>query len=543
MQAWMNGTTLRHVKWSGEADVPTARRRVERLLAEVDGVPPGLPPRALLLVRRLDVRLRPGARAQVREALCAVASRARRPWLHGREAAAEAVWFADEAELAACVLREQLAGAEPAWWCRSVWRAAGAQAWQETEVLRRGEVLVAALSLLAEARQAGAWARRLAPAQAATVLRAVMQSHGAACADAGSGPLHGREESPVHERAAVARLKALVPEALEPGLQAPQRTVLAVALGARRAPLWGATREFAEAAQVLVAHVDAPRAVLHRAAAESVGTARSQVPWRPRAEADAAATEVEGRWTGAGAEAWQAALPSLPVAMPARAPAAEPASGEQPALAPPASPGEAARQTSDAAPASPDEPAVKAHRRAPVEQARSIPLRDEARPAESLHTAYGGLFYLLNVALALRLYGDFTMPRHQGLSLSPWTWLARVGYAWFGESLVRDPLWNCLAALAEKDLRRGPGRRWWTRHLRRLDARLRLALGSHAPKEAEALHALIARHPAQVRCAAVAVDVVLSLVGLPLCLRIAGLDRDPGWLPAAGRSIALHFLP
>jgi hypothetical protein len=37
------------------------------------------------------------------------------------------------------------------------------------------------------------------------------------------------------------------------------------------------------------------------------------------------------------------------------------------------------------------------------------------------------------------------------------------------------------------------------------------------------------------------VHVHLSLSQLPLDLRIAGLDRDPGWIPAAGRSVAFHF--
>jgi hypothetical protein len=37
------------------------------------------------------------------------------------------------------------------------------------------------------------------------------------------------------------------------------------------------------------------------------------------------------------------------------------------------------------------------------------------------------------------------------------------------------------------------------------------------------------------------VDVVLSLAELPVEIRLAGLDRDPGWIPAAGRYLAFHF--
>jgi len=35
--------------------------------------------------------------------------------------------------------------------------------------------------------------------------------------------------------------------------------------------------------------------------------------------------------------------------------------------------------------------------------------------------------------------------------------------------------------------------------------------------------------------------VRLSLTELPLEIRLAGLDRDPGWIPAAGRFLAFHF--
>src|SRR5439155_1567674 len=41
-----------------------------------------------------------------------------------------------------------------------------------------------------------------------------------------------------------------------------------------------------------------------------------------------------------------------------------------------------------------------------------------------IDTAFGGLFYLLNLALALELYGDFTMPAHTGIALPVWDFLA-----------------------------------------------------------------------------------------------------------------------
>jgi len=51
----------------------------------------------------------------------------------------------------------------------------------------------------------------------------------------------------------------------------------------------------------------------------------------------------------------------------------------------------------------------------------------------------------------------------------------------------------------------------------------------------------VCRYPAEIALSATGVHVHLSLASLPLALRVAGLDRDPGWIPAAGRSLAFHF--
>jgi hypothetical protein len=47
--------------------------------------------------------------------------------------------------------------------------------------------------------------------------------------------------------------------------------------------------------------------------------------------------------------------------------------------------------------------------------------------------------------------------------------------------------------------------------------------------------------PGHCRISADRIDIDLALADLPLPLRLAGLDRDPGWLPAEGRAIAFHF--
>ena len=161
-------------------------------------------------------------------------------------------------------------------------------------------------------------------------------------------------------------------------------------------------------------------------------------------------------------------------------------------------------------------------------------------------TRFGGIFYLLNAALALELYGDFTAPRAKNLELSPWDWLALVGRAWFGAELVGDPVWEVLAELAgrapedepEQDFH-PPSEHWLQEHIQRLHRRLVLALGA---EEGVDVPAVVCRYNAGIEITASAVHVHLALSDLPLSVRIAGLDRDPGWIPAAGRAVAFHFL-
>ena len=66
-------------------------------------------------------------------------------------------------------------------------------------------------------------------------------------------------------------------------------------------------------------------------------------------------------------------------------------------------------------------------------------------------------------------------------------------------------------------------------------ARLVRALGD------DALVQRLCAHRATIRATAVHLDISFSLSEHPLELRGAGLDRDPGWVPAAGRFIRFHY--
>jgi hypothetical protein len=69
-------------------------------------------------------------------------------------------------------------------------------------------------------------------------------------------------------------------------------------------------------------------------------------------------------------------------------------------------------------------------------------------------------------------------------------------------------------------------------------ARARLALGLGV--RGRELPRVMLRRPALVTTSSARVDVAFQLDDLPLPIRLAGLDRDPGWMPAAGRSV--HFV-
>ena len=296
-----------------------------------------------------------------------------------------------------------------------------------------------------------------------------------------------------------------------------------------------------------------------------------------------------------------------------------------------------------------------------------------------IHTAYGGLFYLLNLGLFLNLYNDFTTPLDAGIDLPIWDFVALLGEQMLGENIYTDPIWFLLAQLAGRTfdatrptLAVGPtssdttdtidafhvisddsmellgryfeppsqwriplswlnafpeteqwvwcvahgrlrvwhaaqflvldlpvedevdvfpqlrhalqpyaallaGRmpelemrpnlalpaessptyrdghavlrplarplypaleRWLAWLMPYIYARLQRALGL---EQTDDLSALLCMHSAHVTVTATHLNIDLSLADLPIAIRMAGLDRDPGWLPAAGRFIAFHF--
>jgi hypothetical protein len=672
-------------------DALRARLSLERALAAADARATGLPPEAVLIVRRLAVRsggasgpLRASGEAalaqQVDASLRTLARAARRPWREGAVGEAMAVWFADAHELAACLLRDWLRGeVATRWWWRSLLGNARGEDWIQTHVLDDGARLPATLSCLADAGLVVAVVARLTPAQAERALHALVRAHAlpsllldestVSAAQAATSPFdaalpeHAADTIP--ERMALA---AALPEPLHTLPDRNQRLLCASALLALRAP---SLLRSETAARAVVARYGPPRdavqwedpsrqvqALIDSAARQSVpppldsaSSVRAIATHRhARAQPVAVAALQPSEAPQPHAGLWSAVRQEAanPIASMQSAPRADhdTAHAERAADAihgHPASADTAANQTTNIAEcARPHAVIADDTAHAPPPSLPNAPtLRDaQATSTDVLDTDFGGLLYLLNVALSLGLYADFTQPRAANLALSPWDLLALLGRHWFGDALLRDPLWPQLARLAGRDPRTAPGtevsppstfapddaalRPWapltalhycsggagtatpWLalRHPdgftlafvprdpvhtpraqalalcaqraalagARLRSRVPVSARSHADADAHApargalarwLHAcegflrarlalaldctsaqapaLLCRHPAQLRCGPARVEAMFALSSLPLAVRIAGLDRDPGWMPAAGRDVRFHF--
>jgi hypothetical protein len=138
------------------------------------------------------------------------------------------------------------------------------------------------------------------------------------------------------------------------------------------------------------------------------------------------------------------------------------------------------------------------------------------------------------------------MPQRRGLPLSPWDLLALVAAEWLGEPLD-EQISRLLAELAAPtpDQRAPAGAipaarlaRFLPRLVRRTNAWVAAALGEPVTLS---LARRVLCHRARVHITPAHVDVQFDLASLPIEIRLAGLDRDPGWVPAAGRIVRFLY--
>lgn len=272
----------------------------------------------------------------------------------------------------------------------------------------------------------------------------------------------------------------------------------------------------------------------------------------------------------------------------------------EPALAVPQPPPGLGPTGSTEAPASMNLPVPAPPPPRPQPAVRRTPIAEapagvtDIAPDGLVKTQSGGVFYLINLGLFLELYGDFTSPLKPGLALPIWDFVALVGRHLVGERLEADPVWGLLARLSGRDGETEPGEGFlaphdwplpedWKEFLAALPIevptdsgasgvsssilpgepptgpqagptgpltdwlewlmpylrwRLDRALGCD---DADTAGRVLCEQPATVRVTEARLDVTFSLERLPIEVRLAGLDRDPGWVPSAGRFIAFHY--
>lgn len=544
---------------------PGDRKRLTRALELATPASTGIPENALLLVRRLrlDRPLAAGVEGFGGELVDRIRA-AKVGARHGALGAGESVYFEDSHALEAAIVGAWLAGERlPDVVRRSI---AGSEMpllrWRR-RWLADVHNLPALVATLAARGTAGPWLARFEEGELAAATERLIRAHGG---DAGWGgavqaqdparlPRADRPDAATRPTASrsTAIAEAVALARASASRVAVQRLIAAALLAARR-PALVATEAFSEALAELSAACAVPRARNEMASAAAIassfveGRAPGGAPSKP-----ASADEPRRR-----------AHSSIRRARPFAASFAAPASAEAPAHSP-AKVGIA-----------PQEPAP------------------EAAVQPAIASKYAGLFFLLNMFLSLGLYGDFTDPARRLRGLSPFELLVMLGRHWRGDDFAKDPIEPALRSLAGlgpserlgRDFEvpvwevppdwliawepgstrvvegrfgtsrwhhggfpvadhwhaaRSPAwlrRRWVACLARYVAARLARALGMEDTGQAVA--ALIAL-PGEIRVDPQHVEVSFALDAHPLAIRLAGLDRDPGWIPAAGRSIGFRF--
>ena len=537
------------------------RQPVRDWLASAELQPASLPPQAILLVRQLRARGGWGSvnaahhwSEATRASLAQLLQQAARPAAGVVPEQAPAVLFADTSEMLACLCRDWLAGQTGHWWWRCLYPAGVDAARLYALLLKHCLLLPALLQRLAQ--QPGLLLPLLLKLPLAHALRLVQT---------------------LALEYAVSDWPDLPPQQpVPPGKNRP---------GVAPAPLWQG--QIAASLQAALT----PQAELLL----GVALLLAQQPQRLRQPH--AGAQIAAWWQAQSAQRRPTAVAAPPPSSPQDRPAALPSllRADLPALAQrPRWPLARARRDADARVSQAFRPLAQnllSQPEAALPQLLQPWLADGALPAAGLPaaacpaqiaaccipgpaaacaciSAFGGLFYLINSALSLQLYGDFTQPRRPGIALPLWDWLALLGQGLLGDALLADPLWSLLAQLAGRDADTPPGTGhappadwqlpadWlpWQNTpppacaalndwLSWLQALLQARLSDALDCPPQQLARLLCCHRAHISTSEGRLDVTLRLDELPIHIRIAGLDRDPGWLPAAGRAVYFHFEP
>lgn len=617
------------------AEAVAARQNLETLLRGATLRVSRLPSAAILIVRRLQHRAPGVSLAHLNQVqvtawehslnaeLDRLAAEAGRPALGTAPPGAQAVCFANRAEMLACLASDWLRGILAShWWWRTLLRRHDAETVIGREWTGSPEFVPLALEYLAQSSQAIPFAQRIRDELAAALLARIRQAFAVSSPSApeayentcSTPPSNFTAQQPVSPPAP---WSCVAPEADAPELQPGKQVFLAQALMLWRAP-------------AVARRADFQRRIVHWQLAVAADRSRTQSPTDgiappPAHPSDSltahrsaernSPTEGDGRVSAdTDAAAYNVRVPSLRDSS-----RAEDDHGVERRLdehhQPPATAGPAAdaglrglSALSSAPMRAPErlhtESRVAAHPEnrdsAVLNVTESASASTQSSPAialaaqQRLHSAFAGVFFLINVVQALGLYSDFSAPQGGNLELNIWDFLALLGRLLVGEVIYADGLNFALATLAGRSLDEPPGKHFepppnwqlppawldafpeffeWKESV--LDGRVQVEHPAGFWLKDEAMPArdntaaslerwtncmaayvrarlvralardnaaeFLCRVPGTIEIGPMHVDVHYSLQSYPAEIRLAGLDRDPGWVPAAGRYVAYHF--
>jgi hypothetical protein len=417
--------------------------RLARVLDSISLEPDGMPHSAILLVRRLgdplsgqlsstDDRARTRAWGRAMQSMLAHwYRRAERPADGPVPSNANAVRFADRAELLAVLARDLVAGhARARWWWTPILRTlsrasvdALVSAWASEPVY-----LPAVLEHLTAWRSVNDVLGALSPELASSLLTLVADAHGAPGLApnriSGPGPgSEGRSAAGIeHQTAAYSPPWATVlPVGSVPSWLGPERcALLGIGLVLHRFPLVARSAGFGR--EFRIWWRSAPSAV----AGPTIATAsRAAVPAEPEGVCNPQAPTGD-----AGKDPTRSLLPETP---PTRSFAGAPLAVPQPSVV----------------------SGLAVHPR-PHHVARPESVASPARPTgspssiEGVLTELGGILFLVNLLHAFRLPQQIEQHFEIGARLSGWAWIELLGRCLLGSAasdVSHDPLWSVLALL------------------------------------------------------------------------------------------------
>jgi hypothetical protein len=629
---------------SRSSDPQAEQQRVARLLRSASLHPTGLPQSATLVVRRLvdplPSRLRAGPSDVVpdtawQRAVAATLENlvisAARPAYGAVPAEINAVLFYDRTEVLAALALDWMSGALALqWWWRELLHGRDVVTALLDEWIQSPQYVPGALDLLAQRTRAVQFVQRLPHQAASQILEAVVTAFGIPRFVSERSQLEdslqkGNDLPPLPALGKAAQLRRpippgslllWVPEAFMPGLSAVQSILLIQALMLRRAPGVARTAAFQKELSQWQESAGTTQASADQSTSEVQPASRSIQKQKPPLFEGKKKSTIE-----------QATIDPISLPAPLQGQRseqveAEVESGATSIVDVSKDHGKSSQGLASDAQSMPvtGEVAVAAHQtqprtvhgqevllmQEPVSQPAVLledsPLKKVLGPSISVETEYGGVFFLLPLALYLYIYGDFTSPAKPGLELSIWDFLALISLELTNGEIEKDPLWGELASLAGRTTSQQPGRgfdppdEWrippdWLEPFSEVyDARPTLANGrlitmhpagftvldvagtangscdlEAIGKPADRLQrwvgwmasyfrarllralghddavSLLCGRPARVVLTLTHVDVTFSLDHHPIEIRMSGLDRDPGWIPAAGRYVSFHF--